>query len=395
MGKGSHGAAPNAIGYQHQTWWALVELLQSGADRPDAALSLELYDDVAWEEEGTPTELLQIKHHMGEHRTLTDSATDVWRTLKVWMDEASPADVNGPALALVTTETAADDTAVAALRSSTRNDKEALRLFEQAARTSKSQLTQTARQQFLGLDSSERLTFVSRIRVIDQSPHIQDITSQVKRRLHWALPPGHEDLFLAGVWRWWDETALALLRGTQRRIDVGDAQAAIADIRDQFTRDNLPTLVELGDVNVGELEQKYRMHPFVQQMHWVAFPPRNLQKAIVDYYRAYTHSVRWLEEDLIGAAELTRFENELVDEWDREFEWMLDSLDEDAGDDEKKTAGKTLLRQLLGQTGLCVRSRFNDPFFARGQRHMLAELGKVGWHPDFETRIAELLKVNA
>ncbi|MEV7659319.1 MULTISPECIES: ABC-three component system protein [Streptomyces griseus group] len=395
MGKGSHGAAPNAIGYQHQTWWALVELLQSGADRPDAALSLELYDDVAWEEEGTPTELLQIKHHMGEHRTLTDSATDVWRTLKVWMDEASPADANGPALALVTTETAADDTAVAALRSSTRNDKEALRLLEQVARTSKSQLTQTARQQFLGLDSSERLTFVSRIRVIDQSPHIQDITSQVKRRLHWALPPGHEDLFLAGVWRWWDETALALLRGTQRRIDVGDAQAAIADIRDQFTRDNLPTLVELGDVNAGELEQKYRMHPFVQQMHWVAFPPRNLQKAIVDYYRAYTHSVRWLEEDLIGAAELTRFENELVDEWDREFEWMLDSLDEDAGDDEKKTAGKTLLRQLLGQTGLCVRSRFNDPFFARGQRHMLAELGKVGWHPDFETRIAELLKVNA
>ena len=47
MGKGSHSAAPNAVGYQHQTWWALVELLQSGAGRPDAALSLELYDDVA------------------------------------------------------------------------------------------------------------------------------------------------------------------------------------------------------------------------------------------------------------------------------------------------------------------------------------------------------------
>ncbi|MFN1190038.1 dsDNA nuclease domain-containing protein [[Kitasatospora] papulosa] len=72
MGKGSHSAAPNAIGYQHQTWWALVELLQSGAGRPDAALSLELYDDVAWEREGTATELLQVKHHMGQHRTLTE-----------------------------------------------------------------------------------------------------------------------------------------------------------------------------------------------------------------------------------------------------------------------------------------------------------------------------------
>jgi hypothetical protein len=57
-----HGAAPNAVGYQHQTWWALVELLRSAAYRPDAAISLELHDDVGWELAGTPTELLQVKH---------------------------------------------------------------------------------------------------------------------------------------------------------------------------------------------------------------------------------------------------------------------------------------------------------------------------------------------
>ncbi|WP_405785699.1 ABC-three component system protein [Streptomyces sp. NBC_01367] len=395
MGKGSHGAAPNAIGYQHQTWWALAELLQTGAGRPDAALSLELYDDVAWEHEGSATELLQVKHHIGQHRTLTDAASDVWRTLKVWMDEASPSDANGPALALVTTETAGDGTAVAALRPSSRDEPAALRLLEHTARTSRSTQTEASRQKFLGLGASERLTFVSRIRVIDRSPHIQDIAGQVKEQLHWALPPGHENLFLAMVWRWWDDTSLALLQGSRRSVDVGEAQGAIADIRDQFTRENLPTLVDLADINASALEQKYRTHPFVQQMHWVAFPPRNLQKAIVDYYRAYTHTVRWLDEDLIGAAELTRFENELVDEWEREFEWMLDTLDEDADDQEKKTAGKTLLRQLLGQTGVTVRSRFNDPFFVRGQRHMLADIGKVGWHPEFETRIAQLLNVNA
>lgn len=395
MGKGSHSAAPNAIGYQHQTWWALVELLQSGAARPDAALSLELYDDVAWEGEGTATELLQVKHHIGQNRTLTDSSMDVWRTLKVWMDEASPADIAGPGLALVTTEAAAAGTAVAALRPHTRDEKEALRLLEHVARTSESKQTDVARRKFLELGGAARLTFLSRIRVIDNSPHIEDVADQVKRHLHWALPPGHEDLFLAMVWRWWDDTALALLQGRQRGVDVGDAQAAIADIRDQFTRQNLPTLVELADVNARDLQQKYRTHPFVQQMHWVAFPPRNLQKAIVDYYRAYTHSVRWLEEDLIGLTELTRFEDELVDEWEREFEWMLDTLNEDAGDDEKKTAGKQLLRQLLGQTSLTVRSRYNDPYFARGQRHVLADTGRIGWHADFETRIADLLKVNA
>ncbi|AKL68111.1 ABC-three component system protein [Streptomyces sp. Mg1] len=394
MGKGSHSAAPNAVGYQHQTWWALVELLQSGASRPDAAITLELYDDIAWEQAGTPTELLQVKHHRGQHRALTDMSSDVWRTLKVWMDEASPQDPYGPALALVTTEIAGESNAVAALRPQSRDEPEALRLLEIVARTSQSGQTAEARAQFLDLGDTARLTFVSRIRVVDGSPRIEDVGAQVKQHLHWALPPGHEDLFLAMVWRWWDEAALALLQGGQRGVDVGEAQAAIADIRDQFTRDNLPTLVELADVDGSALGQKYRTHPFVQQMQWVAFPPRNLQKAIVDYYRAYTHSVRWLEEDLIGATELTRFEHELIDEWEREFEWMLESLTDSAGDEEKKTAGKALLRQLLAQTGLTVRSRYSDPFFARGQRHILADSGKIGWHPDFETRIAELLSVS-
>jgi len=137
------------------------------------------------------------------------------------------------------------------------------------------------------------------------------------------------------------------------------------------------------------------MHPFVQQMRWVAYPPRNLQKAIIDYYRACTQAVRWLDEDLVGVDELERFELELVDEWEREFEWMLDGLDEDADENAKQQAGKALLRTLLGETRVNVRARYNDPFFARGQRHALADAGGIGWHADFKTRIAEVLCIHA
>src|SRR5690349_18077263 len=112
MASASHSAAPSAVGYQHQTWWALVELLRAGADRPDAAMTLELHDDVAWERDGNPTELLQVKHHQGVQRTLTDASSDVWRTLKVWMDTARPGDAAGPELLLITTQTAGSGTAV-------------------------------------------------------------------------------------------------------------------------------------------------------------------------------------------------------------------------------------------------------------------------------------------
>jgi hypothetical protein len=55
----SHSAAASALGYLYQSQWPLVELLRRGRDEPDSAVTLELYDDVAWDEEGTPSELLQ------------------------------------------------------------------------------------------------------------------------------------------------------------------------------------------------------------------------------------------------------------------------------------------------------------------------------------------------
>lgn len=391
----SHNAAPSAVGYQHQTWWALLELLRSGIGRPDAAITLELHDDVAWEQDASPTQLLQVKHHQSAVRALTDASTDVWRTLKVWMDTAAPGDPSGPQLLLITTQHAGLGTAVAALRPDTLDEQLALNELESVARRTTSEQTKAAREQFMELSAPERHTFVSRIRVIDGSVRIEEVPAWVRAQLQWALPTGHEELFLAMVWRWWDEQALAMLQGRLRGIDVGIAQTAIADIRDQFTCESLPTLVGLSDVDPDAVAAEYRTHTFVQQMHWVAYPARNLQKAIVDYYRAYSQTVRWLDEDLIGFAELTRFEAELVDEWEREFDWMLDSLDDDADEAAKQEAGKQMLRRLLDQTGITVRARYNEPFFTRGKRHVLADEGRIGWHPDFEERIQRILQVSA
>ncbi|MEU7628626.1 ABC-three component system protein [Nocardia sp. NPDC049220] len=393
MAQGSHNAAPNAVGYQHQTWWALVELLRSGPDRPDAAISLELFDDIAWDNAGTPTEMLQVKHHEGKSRSLTDRSKDVWKTLQVWMDTASPGDAYGPSLALVTTQVAAPGSAMAALRAVDRDEEAAAALLEDVADEKGDKETLATRRQFLALALSERRTFLHRIRIADGSPHAEDVQAAVRACLQWTLPRGHEDLFLAMVWQWWDTQALALLQGRLTSLDVGAAQAAIADIRDRFTCENLPTLVQLGDVDEDEIGEMYRAHPFVQQMQWVAYPPKNLQKAIVDYYRAYTQAVRWVDEDLIGIGELETFEHELVDEWEREFDWMMDSLDDDADEKAKREAGKAMLRTLLGNTGITVRSRYNEPFFARGQRHILADGGHIGWHADFKNRVEELLKI--
>ncbi|MFG2250789.1 ABC-three component system protein [Spirillospora sp. NPDC048823] len=135
--------------------------------------------------------------------------------------------------------------------------------------------------------------------------------------------------------------------------------------------------------------------PFVHQMRWVGCNDANLRRAVVDYYRAVTQATKWLTEDLIGLHELEKFEDNLRDEWERVFHDMVEDLGLEADEQAKITAGKALLRRLRDSTAVTVRPRYNEPFFARGRRHVLADSGDIGWHPDFESRVEELLSIRA
>jgi len=391
MPSGQHSASASAVGYQYQTDWCLLELLRGGPRRPDSAISLEMHDDVAWEANGTPTELLQTKHHIGATAGLGDKDVDVWKTLMVWMNTASPTDPQGPALILVTTSTAKEGTAAYALRATGRSTAHALELLTVAAQTSKSDETKSSRERFLKLSPSERQVLVSRITVVDASPTVDDIDAKVREELWAVLPDGHEDLFLGQLWRWWAGVSLDMLRRRRAAVDVSEARAYISSLRNRFSDDNLPTLIEIADVDEGSVVEALAASPFVHQMRWVNYNQVNLRKAIVDYYRAVAQTVKWVEEDLIGLHELRSFEDNLRDEWSRVFADMVEDLGDDADEAQKIAMGKQLLRTLRESTAVNVRAQYNDPFFARGKRHELADRGRVGWHPDFEARLEALL----
>jgi hypothetical protein len=386
-----HSAAASAAGYQYQTWWSLLEMIRKGPDRPDATLILEMHDDIAWEDEGTATELLQTKHHQVASRTLTDMGDDIWRSLQVWMDAAMPSDPAGPLLHLVSTDQAPADSAAYALRPESRDVPAALARLTTAAETSTSATTAKARARFLALGAAGRQVFVEKISVMDGAPHLEDVDAQVRRQLTWLLPKGHDDLFMQLLWGWWDAQAVGMLRGKRTGVGVPEVYQKLNDLRDQFTQDRLPTLVEIRDVDSESVFATYRERPFVAQLDWISWPPRNLQKAVVDYFRAYTQTAQWVNEDLIGLDELQRFEDELLDEWQREFEFMQLDLGDDASEEDKQRAGTRLLRELLDTTEVRVRVRYDDAFFARGKRHELADSGRVGWHVDFEERLQALL----
>lgn len=181
-----------------------------------------------------------------------------------------------------------------------------------------------------------------------------------------------------------------MLQSRRRHVDAVEVAVKVDELRDGFTRDNLPTLVPPSDFDPAE-EATYLDRCFVQQLRWVGMPPRLIQKAIIDYYRAYAQTGLWLDDDLIGLDKLETFEARLRDEWEREYEWMVAELPSGSDEDAKRRAGLKLLRDTLDRTGIRVRERYDESFFCRGKHHELADRGHVGWHREFASRVEAML----
>ncbi|QLL08764.1 ABC-three component system protein [Mycobacterium vicinigordonae] len=349
-----------------------------------------MHDDIAWEQAGTPAELKQLKLHVSALRNLTDASDDMWRTLRVWMDNARPGDPYGPILTLVTNSSAGADSAAALLRDTDRDVPAAVAKLERTARDSKSKETKAAREQFLKLTPAERMAFVGRIFVADRSPDIDGVNQEVAERLRPGAPTEQFDTYLDLVWAWWAATSIAMLKGDRGPVQVEEMLTVLERIRDQFTRDNLPLLVDADEVDVNSVLQQHEGRSYVYQLTILDVLPRQLQKAILDYQRAYLQDTRWLDVHLVDYDELEKFSKRLVDEWERAFDHMRSELPDGASDDEKRRAGRNLLHTLSNST-VSIRARFQDPFHARGKRHELADLHKIGWHPDFEEHLAKFL----
>jgi hypothetical protein len=385
-----HSAAASVLGYLHQTRWGLLELLRARTTDPGRSLTLEMHDDVAWEEDGAPAELKQLKLQVSALRKLTDASDDLWRTLRVWMDNGRPGDPYGPILTLVTNSSAGAGSAAALLRDTGRDVTTALARLESTASDSTSKETRVAREQFLRLTPTERAAFVGRIYVADQSADIDGVNQEVTERLRPGAPVEQFDTYLDQVWAWWARTSIAMLKGEKGPVPVEEMLTALERIRDQFTRDNLPLLVDVDEVDVGAVLLLHEGRPYVHQLKILDVLPRQLQKAILDYQQAYLQDTRWLDVHLVDYDELAKFSRRLVDEWERAFDHMCSELPDGASEDDKRKAGRNLLHT-LGESTLSIRARFQDPFHARGKRHELADLQKIGWHPDFEEHLAKLL----
>lgn len=386
-------ASAPALGYVYQIRFALWQLLRAVRDTPDAELAIERLDDVSFERDGTAIELIQLKFHMLREATLTDSSTDLWKTLRIWSarlsQEASGFDTL--ILTLVTTGQVPNGGAPALLKlNKERDETAALEKLRKVAQSSHNRENEKAYSAFMNLPLDKQQLLLSRIRIVDRGPDFDELEQKLNNELRVNTP--HYEALRSRLEGWWFERAVDnLINSSQlNTIDGTELIAKVRELTAQFQEDNLPNdfpgLEEMEEAVLTERERA-----FVEQLKLVLVSNSRLRLAIGSYYKAFQQRTRWLQEGLIYPRELSDYEKYLEGEWRMQFTIMKEDLGALPTEDELRALGKRLLNWADTSQPMPIRPKFMDASFSRGNFHILANDMRIGWHPEFAERLAHLM----
>lgn len=389
----AHSASDAALGYLYQCRHALLEALKAVRCGEMFTLHLETLDDVVLSETGSDpaVTLQQLKHHNENAANLTNASADLWKTLRIWSEGFSDGEFDSDdKFHLVTTSKAGVDSAASFLRAVERDEANAEAMLLSTARSSTSEGNQKAYEAFKKLDGEERKQLISAITIFDNAPTIADLDSLIRVEVRWAVEERFSDAFVTRLEGWWFRRCIEILqRPRDRYVLSEEIDSRMGELREQFKRDALPVDDNVLQFNVDVTE--YEDAVFCEQLRLIGIGPMRLMIAVREYYRAFEHRSRWQREELLLVGELGKYERKLVEEWQIQFERMREEVGDDATDEAKKQAAKTIYAW-VEESSFPLRPAFHEQFFTRGSYQILADRLEVGWHPEFKARLKHLFE---
>ncbi|HYT45620.1 MAG TPA: ABC-three component system protein [Methylomirabilota bacterium] len=330
-GEFSAQAQNQALGYLYQVRYALLLLMQTGFTDPEAQISIEYLDDIAFEKFGTPFELIQTKHHINSKASLTDSSTDLWRTLRVWSEAflQGKLQTENLTLTLITTELASSNSATHKLRPhalGSRNVDEALATLLAVAQSSGSKVNGAAYKAFLDLNFDRQRALLTKVQILDGSPNILDVLKEIANFLRLSTREKYLQAVCRRLEGWWFDIVIKHLSSkSYNTISYNDLRIILNDIQEQFYEENLP--IDFPEpLEVQEKDAKEDQRIFVEQLRLINARIKRIQKAISDYYRSSAQRSEWVRDGVLLTRELEQYENRLCDEWERRFEMMQENF---------------------------------------------------------------------
>lgn len=393
----NHQASEQMLGYLYQIRYALVLLLEN--DNANVQISVERFDDVAFSNDGIPIQRIQLKHHITQQGNLSDASTDLWKTLKVWIDviHDSPEILNETEFFIITTSTAPENSAASYLkRNNNRNTEIAYEKLKTTSQTSANNAHIGYYKAFKNTDVNIIKELINKIVIIDNANDIIDIAELLHKQLRYSCSYKYEDMVCERLEGWWYQKMIeALCSNTPIFVTQREIREKIVSISQEYSTENLPIDIfdskQLQKDDMGVSERIFR-----EQLKLISSGKNKAKIAIRDYYRAYNQRANWLRNDLIFIEELGKYDYRLIDEWKHLFADMEDELDELAEisnvniESEKIKKGRQLFSNIENKN-IPIRPKCQELFVTRGSYHILASKLQVGWHRDFYERLKNLL----
>ena len=394
---GKNVATGQMLGYLYQVRLALLLLLES--DFSDGQISIEKIDDIAFEESGTSKEKIQAKHHITKQGNLSDTSIDLWRTLNVWIDSIDSILQHNTKLIMITTSKAPKGSASSFLvgdDSAERNVEQAFSILQNIANTHAAETNKKYYDTFQKIDACLMRKMINQIYILPGSTNIENLREKLLLYIRSTSRPSYEEHLCDRLEGWWFDQAIKYLMSDEVMfISQKEVRTFIADIRDEYSADNLPIDIDISNmIDENSLSKDEKI--FIEQLKLIGVSQGRISKALSDYYKAFTQRSSWVRNNLLYIGELDKYEERLKDEWERLFYAMEDRINDSekllqgvAIEDVKIIYGKDMYEKIQ-ESKEYIRNRCTEAFVVRGSYHILANELKVGWHLDFKDRLKEI-----
>jgi hypothetical protein len=397
MSSKPHDATGTALGFRYQERYALLELF--GLNDDEACVSVETLDDIHLQVGGADL-LEQLKHSIqAKPAPISEYSPKVWKTLAIWCDLILSPDLKASKLILVTVAPLASDTKLKALaeNNSDRTNvvntllQEAKRVVDDYddAKALGNSLPHKDRiagaRAFLSLTEKQRLNLIERITLKPGSPTVGEVEKVLSNALT-TYPPKQRDILAARTCEWWDRQILqAMCDQRPRYIKRHEVLEQLSEISSSPTSESL--MDSFGSKMPPEV---YTAHDILnKQCSLVNAPASLMRMARITEWQARNQRSRWATEAPSKIAKITDFDDRLVIEWSYQHTPICEPEligDENQMSDNGLDVLKWAMNDAPGQIG-SIENTITSPFYIRGSFQVLSIEGRVGWHPEYMSRI--------
>ncbi len=335
-----HSASASLAGYLYQCRLALLLGLQMAKKKPNGHLSIEQFDDIAFEDEDLSLCLFQAKHSV-KAKSMSDSSVDVWKTLHIWIEHLDQGVIpfRSTKFVLITTSSAPVGSAMELLRpgASPGERTTCILKLRKIAQSGDNESTLPARRRFLSLTDEQARTLLNQIEVLDNHPNPVDVMEDIEGELI-LTAPRHTTQAALNLEGWWlGVVARCLLDSDSPAIPVQHIIMKDNEIGRSFGEDALP-LDDPDKLGVKGYSTDDEAQLFVKQMRVVGLPDRVVRRGVQDYYRAYAQRSKWAREKFLLDTGLSKYDKSLEDRCERKLDEEL-TVGSTVTETEKKTLG--------------------------------------------------------